>query len=133
MITRRVILALLIAALPGCGKSSPVSPTASGSSQVYLFNGSGVALTDVHVETADGVSFNEARLESGAYSVAHTVGEIHTSPAITLRAGGDQLAAIPVEGFDGFNPRLDPGNYVIVIGEITAEKQLSIHLIHATP
>lgn len=107
----RHLIALLAVAALGCSSTS-AEPT-SGAFTVRVFNGSPIALTDIEIATAEGISFREARLERGEMSRPHYVDVMHSAPLVTVRADGQTLLSNPVEGFSGFNAKLAPGAYVI--------------------
>jgi hypothetical protein len=105
------LAALLGAATLACS-SAPPEPT-SGLFTIRVFNGSSIALTNVEITTAEGISFREPRLEHGEMSRPHYVDVMHSAPLVTVRADGQTLVSNPTEGFGGFNPKLAPGAYVI--------------------
>ena len=113
---RQITTALSLAIAAACKESTITTPT--GEYSVRVFNGSPVAVSNVRVQVSDRDEFTVSRLDHGDMSERYTVSSLHTNPAVALLVDGATLAAIPIEGFSGFNPALPPGAYVIIVSVV---------------
>jgi len=121
---RHIAIASSLALLSGCGESTISEPT--GDFSVRVLNGSPVAVTNVRVRVSEQDEFSVARLEHGDMSERFNTRAMHTNPAVTLTVEGQTLAAIPVEGFSGFNPPLSRGAYVVTVTVTGSPRRLDV-------
>ena len=112
-----VAVALLVA---GCGKSGTgVDVRASGGPAgdayaVEVVNAGSVTLQGLSITTGEGVApITVPQLAAGQRTAALRIGVLHENPHVVATVGGRERTFHPVEGFTGFNPRLEPGRYVI--------------------
>jgi hypothetical protein len=126
-VPRFALAALLVGAVTlGCSSNHVTAPT-DGKFHVTVFNDSHIALTDIHVTTAEGSTVTIDRLEHGDLSDVRSVPAMHRYPAVSLTADGEDLVSIPVEGFiPGFNPALEPGLYVITVSVSDPPRALTV-------
>ena len=121
-LARVAALAALALAL-ACGKSATdvADLRASGgpagdSYGIEIVNAGTVTITAVSITTGEDVPPVEvAQLAPGQRTPAHRIGVLHENPLVVATVAGQRREYHPVEGFSGFNPALEPGNYVITL------------------
>jgi hypothetical protein len=126
--------ALGAVALLGCSGASEPSEAderarlAGAAYTVRVVNDGAVELRDVVVHVSNADSIRASRLAPGASTAVTPVSVVHATPATRATVGGRLRALIPVEGFDGFNPPLEPGRYTLTIAAGTGEQELVVGL-----
>ena len=113
----RCLVGLAAVAMLGCSDNG-VEPrlrgnTGESSSTVSLVNDGAVPLQNVRVLTSANDVLVLATLNPGQTAGPYPVSVMHTNPSAQATAQGRLVAAIPVEGFDGFNPPRAAGAYTI--------------------
>jgi hypothetical protein len=63
----------------------------------------------------DAPPIDVATLAGGQRTAEHRIGVLHENPVVSATVAGQRRTYQPVEGFSGFNPRLEPGRYVITL------------------
>jgi hypothetical protein len=111
---RAAVAAVAAASAFGC--TSPTASVVDGS-VVRVQNVSTRTFERVEVHTAEDAQFVVGPLAPNAVSGYQSVAKIHENPLVTVRAGGRDVTANPVEGFvEGFNRTLPEGRYTLRLG-----------------
>lgn len=122
-LARFLALATLAATL-ACGKPATgvddVLRAAGGPSgdsySVEIVNAGSTTLHAVSIVTGENAPpVTVSQLAGGQRTAAHRIGILHENPFVSATVAGQRRTYHPVEGFAGFNPRLEPGRYVITL------------------
>ena len=109
-----IAVAAALLACSGNGvEPQPRGSASESNSTVTLMNDGSVALQNVRVLTSANDVLVLATLNPGQTAGPYPISVMHSSPSAQATAQGRLVAAIPVEGFDGFNPPRPAGAYVI--------------------
>lgn len=110
--------ALLVVA--ACGKSGTgidlraAGGPAGDAYSVEIVNAGAVTLQALSIVTGeDQPPLEVAQLAAGQRTAPRRIGVLHENPVVRATVGGRRREFLPVEGFTGFNPSLEPGRYVI--------------------
>ena len=113
--------ALAIAASFGCSSTGTGvdGPRASGGPagdaySVEVVNAGSVRLDALSIVTGeDATPLEVPSLAPGQRTASRRIGVLHENPYVEATVAGRRRTYHPVEGFAGFNPRLEPGAYEI--------------------